>query len=78
MGRLRASVLHFERPGRVRCVTNFGAEPIALPAGDVLLSSVKLVDGRLPTDATAWLRMLALGLKPPPPRSAARPPRRSP
>ena len=51
------SVLHFERPGGVRCVTNFGAEPIALPAGDVLLSSVQLADGRLPSDATAWLRM---------------------
>jgi len=50
-------VLHFERPGGVRCVTNFGAEPIALPAGDVLLSSVQLADGRLPSDATAWLRM---------------------
>ena len=51
------SVLHFERPGGVRCVTNFGAEPIALPDGEVLLSSVQLADGRLPSDATAWLRV---------------------
>ena len=60
-----SSVLHFERPGGVRCVSNFGAEPIALPDGDVLLSSVQLVDGRLPTDATAWLRMPSPGLETP-------------
>ena len=52
-----ASVLHFKRPGGVRCISNFGAEPIALPDGDVHLSSVQLADGRLPSDATAWLRM---------------------
>jgi alpha-glucosidase len=51
------SVLHFERPGGVRCVTNFGVEPIVLPDGDVLLSSIQLADGRLPRDATAWLRV---------------------
>jgi alpha-glucosidase len=50
------SVLHFERPGRVRCVTNFGAEPIALPDGEVLLSSVPVDGGRLPCDTTVWLR----------------------
>ena len=52
-----ASVLHFERHGGVRCISNFSAEPIVLPDGDVLLSSVPLSDGRLPSDATAWLRM---------------------
>jgi alpha-glucosidase len=51
------SVLHFERPGGVRCMTNFGAEPITLPNCDVLLSSVEGADGELPGDATAWLRM---------------------
>jgi alpha-glucosidase len=48
-------VLHFERGGGVRCVTNFGAEPIALPAGAVLLSNAPLADGRLPGDTTVWL-----------------------
>ncbi len=52
-----ASVLHFERHGGVRCISNFSAEPIVLPDGVVLLSSVPLTDGRLPSDATAWLRM---------------------
>jgi alpha-glucosidase len=53
----QAGVLHFERAGGVRCVTNFGAEPVSLPAGEVLLSSVELQEGRLPGDATVWLRM---------------------
>jgi alpha-glucosidase len=52
-----SSVLHFERPGGVGCVTNFGTEPITLPHGEVLLSSVELADGQLPSDATAWLRL---------------------
>ena len=71
-------MLHFERPGRVRCVSNFGAEPIALPAGDVLLSSVELVDGRLPTDATAWLRMPSPGPETAAAAQLTRPPRRPP
>jgi alpha-glucosidase len=52
-----SSVLHFARPGGVRCITNFGAEPVALPAGEVLLSSAQLDHGRLPGDSTVWLRV---------------------
>ncbi|OZG61830.1 alpha-amylase [Bifidobacterium lemurum] len=38
------------------CVTNFGKEPIALPQGEVVLASVALAeDGKLPTDAAAWI-----------------------
>jgi alpha-glucosidase len=51
------SVLHFARPGGVRCVTNFGVEPIALPVGEVLLSSAPLDGGRLAPDTTVWLRV---------------------
>jgi alpha-glucosidase len=52
------SVLHFERAAAgVRCMTNFGAEPVSLPAGEVLLSSAQLEGGRLPADAAVWLRM---------------------
>ena len=51
-----SQILHFERGGGVQCVTNFGAEPVALPPGEVLLSSAAVVDGRLPGDATVWLR----------------------
>jgi alpha-glucosidase len=51
-------VLHFARPGGWQVVTNMGAEDgVALPEGDVLLLSDELVDGRLPIDATAWLRV---------------------
>jgi alpha-glucosidase len=50
------SVLHFVRPGALRCLTNFGAEPVALPPGEVLLSSAHLDRGRVPGDTTVWLR----------------------
>jgi alpha-glucosidase len=51
------SVLHFARPDGVRCITNFGAEPVALPAGEVLLSSAPLDHGQLPADSTVWMRV---------------------
>lgn len=48
-------VLHLRRGDHWHCVTNFGDQPIPLPAGTVLLSSVELVDRLLPADATAWV-----------------------
>ncbi|WP_055428236.1 glycoside hydrolase family 13 protein [Bifidobacterium aesculapii] len=37
-------------------VTNFGAAPVALPEGDVVLASAALTDdGLLPQDASAWV-----------------------
>ncbi|ALE05211.1 alpha-amylase [Arthrobacter sp. ERGS1:01] len=48
-------VLHFARPDGWNVVTNFGATAVELPAGTVALSSVPLVDGKLPAAATAWL-----------------------
>ena len=52
-------VIAYSRPatdGRVlTSVTNFGAAPVTLPAGEVLLASAALVDGKLPCDATAWI-----------------------
>lgn len=48
-------VLAFTRGTGTVVVVNFGAEPIELPAGEVLLTSIDLVDGRLPSDATAWV-----------------------
>ena len=39
-------------------ITNFGADPVDLPAGEVLLTSGPLTDdGRLPQDTSAWLRL---------------------
>ena len=48
-------VLRFRRGDGWQCLTNFGADAIALPTGTVVLSSVDLVDGLLPGDATAWI-----------------------
>ena len=41
--------------GDVTVLTNVSGAPVALPAGEVLLSSVD-VDGNLPTDATVWIK----------------------
>ena len=49
-------VLHFRRPGGWQSVTNFGDTAVELPAGEVLVSSAPLEDGKLPGDTTAWLR----------------------
>ncbi|MCR8907212.1 glycoside hydrolase family 13 protein [Thermophilibacter sp. ET337] len=52
-------VIAYTRPtadGRaLTSVTNFGPEPVKLPAGEVLLASAPLNDGKLPTDTTAWV-----------------------
>jgi len=49
-------VLAFDRAPGFTCVVNLSDGPVALPHGArVLLSSVPLVDGRLPVDAAAWL-----------------------
>ncbi|WP_158880892.1 glycoside hydrolase family 13 protein [Amycolatopsis anabasis] len=42
-------------PGGLVCVLNTSASPVALPPGEVLLTSTELVEGRLPPDAAAWL-----------------------
>jgi alpha-glucosidase len=48
-------VLHFARPGGWHCVTNFGTEPVPLPAGEVAVASGPVGDGMLPGETTAWL-----------------------
>ena len=50
-----SSVLHFTRPNGWHSVTNFGSEPVELPAGTLLISSAPLADGKLPADTTAWI-----------------------
>ena len=49
-------VLQFARHGGWQSVTNFGAEPVELPAGEVLLSSAPLDGKLLPGNTTVWLR----------------------
>jgi alpha-glucosidase len=49
-------VLAFDREPGFRCVVNFGAEPVAMPAGRVLLASDPLPpDGTLPGNTAVWL-----------------------
>lgn len=48
--------LAFRRSNGLVCVLNAGTEPVQLPEGEVLLSSVEITDGMLPADAAAWIR----------------------
>jgi alpha-glucosidase len=50
-----SSVLHLARPNGWYSVTNFGPEPIALPAGNVVITSGPLEGDKLPADTTAWV-----------------------
>ena len=49
-------VLHFVRPEGWHVVANFGTAAIELPEGKVLISSAGIESGKLPGEATAWLR----------------------
>ncbi|HEX6151518.1 glycoside hydrolase family 13 protein [Nocardioides sp.] len=44
------------RRGPLTVVLNCGATPVPLPDGDVLISSGRLEDGKLPADTAAWLQ----------------------
>ncbi|MDT9699836.1 glycoside hydrolase family 13 protein [Streptomyces sp. P17] len=49
-------VLQFARSDGWRCVANLSGQPVALPAGEVVISSSPLeTDGRLGNDTTVWL-----------------------
>jgi alpha-glucosidase len=50
-----SAVLHLARPNGWQSVTNFGWEPLALPAGNVVITSGPLEGGKLPADTTAWV-----------------------
>lgn len=49
-------VVHFRRPGGWVNVTNFGTQPVARPAGDVVIASGPLPEDTLPGETTVWLR----------------------
>ncbi len=50
-------VIAYRRDNGWACVTNFGAAPVELPAGRVLLTSSPLADGRLTQDSSAWIML---------------------
>ncbi|BDH56643.1 hypothetical protein MTP03_15820 [Tsukamurella sp. PLM1] len=41
--------------GRLTCVLNASDQPVDLPAGELILSSAPLLDGRLAPNAACWL-----------------------
>jgi alpha-glucosidase len=47
--------LAVRRDGGLMCLVNFSNRPVPLPDGELLLTSVPLVDGQLPGDAAAWI-----------------------
>ena len=49
-------VVHFRRPNGWEVAMNFTPRAVDLPAGDVLLSSSPLENGRLPGETTVWLQ----------------------
>ena len=51
-----ASTVAFQNSG-VAVIGNLGTSPIDLPAGEVLASSGPLVEGQLPGDTTAWVKL---------------------
>ncbi len=51
-------VIAYRRANGWANLTNFGATPVSLPDGEVLLSSAPLTDdGRLPQDTSVWMRL---------------------
>ncbi len=50
------NVLHFKRPNGWQSITNFGSKPIKLPKGELLVSTMSLVDGKLAPNSTAWVK----------------------
>lgn len=53
---LGPDVLAFERGSGVKCIVNFGRDAIDLPAGEVLVTSGGLANGRLSAETAAWIR----------------------
>lgn len=49
------NVLAFRRGDSFTCVANMGDDQVALPDGEVVLSSGPLVDDQLPPDTTVWI-----------------------
>lgn len=51
-----SSVLHFSRPNGWHCITNFRAAPIAMPKGELLISSHPLQNGKIAAGTTVWFK----------------------
>jgi len=51
----RGRLIFRRRGGGLVCALNAGRRPMALPPGELILSSAPLVNDKLPRDAAAWL-----------------------
>jgi alpha-glucosidase len=49
-------VLAFRREPGFECWVNLGADPVPLPAGEILAESTDVTAGMIPTDAAVWLQ----------------------
>jgi alpha-glucosidase len=54
-GRTSPDVVHFRRPGGWQSITNFGARPVPLPSGTIIVASSPLPGGLVPPNTTVWL-----------------------
>jgi alpha-glucosidase len=49
-------VLHFSRPNGWNCITNFRASKYPMPAGEIILASSPLIDGKIAAGTTIWFK----------------------
>jgi alpha-glucosidase len=49
-------VLHFSRPNGWNCLINFEGDDYLIPAGEFLLSSSPITDGKLSAGVTVWIK----------------------
>jgi alpha-glucosidase len=49
-------VLHFSRPNGWNCITNFKASKYPIPAGEIILASSPLVNGKIAAGSTVWFK----------------------
>ena len=49
-------VLHFSRPNGWNCITNFKASKYPMPAGEIILASSPLINGKIAAGTTVWFR----------------------
>jgi alpha-glucosidase len=47
-------VLHFSRPNGWNCITNFKASKYPMPAGEIILASSPLINGKIAAGTTVW------------------------
>ncbi len=49
-------VLHFSRPNGWNCITNFKASKYPMPAGEIILASSPLINGKIAAGTTVWFK----------------------